>query len=605
MSEINTKNIRNFCIIAHIDHGKSTLADRIIEATGTLTKREMQDQILDNMELERERGITIRSQAVRVVYKAKNGEEYIFNLIDTPGHVDFNYEVSRSLAACEGAILVVDASQGVEAQTLANVYLALEHDLTVVPVINKIDLPSADPDRVKEEIEDIVGIEAHDSPLISAKNGLNIEEVLEAIVEKIPAPSGKPENPLKALIFNSLYDAYKGVIVFARLMEGTVKKGTKIKMFQSSAVEEVVEVGTFGAGQFIPCEELTAGMVGYITASIKDLRLTNVGDTITDKDNPCDTALPGYKKVLPMVYCGLYPADGAHYADLRDALEKLQLNDAALQFEPETSIALGFGFRCGFLGLLHLDVVQERLERDYDIDLVATAPSVVYKIHKTDGTVIDITNPSNLPDPSEIDYMEEPIVKAEIMVTTEYLGSIMKLCQERRGVNNGMDYIEETRVVLKYDLPLNEIIYDFFDALKSRSRGYASFDYEFKGYQKAELVKLDILINKESVDALSFIIVKEGAYERAKKMCEKLKNEIPRQLFEVPIQAAIGSKVIARETVRAMRKDVLAKCYGGDISRKRKLLEKQKEGKKRMREVGNVEIPQKAFMSVLKLDSGD
>ena len=605
MSEINTKNIRNFCIIAHIDHGKSTLADRIIEATGTLTKREMQDQILDNMDLERERGITIRSQAVRVVYKAKNGEEYIFNLIDTPGHVDFNYEVSRSLAACEGAILVVDASQGVEAQTLANVYLALEHDLTVVPVINKVDLPSADPDRVKEEIEDIVGIEAHDAPLISAKNGLNIEDVLEAIVEKIPAPSGKPENPLKALIFNSLYDAYKGVIVFARLMEGTVKKGTKIKMFQSSAVEEVVEVGTFGAGQFIPCEELTAGMVGYITASIKDLRLTNVGDTITDKDNPCDTALPGYKKVLPMVYCGLYPADGAHYADLRDALEKLQLNDAALQFEPETSIALGFGFRCGFLGLLHLDVVQERLERDYDIDLVATAPSVVYKIHKTDGTVIDITNPSNLPDPSEIDYMEEPIVKAEIMVTTEYLGSIMKLCQERRGVNNGMDYIEETRVVLKYDLPLNEIIYDFFDALKSRSRGYASFDYEFKGYKKAELVKLDILINKESVDALSFIIVKEGAYERAKKMCEKLKNEIPRQLFEVPIQAAIGSKVIARETVRAMRKDVLAKCYGGDISRKRKLLEKQKEGKKRMREVGNVEIPQKAFMSVLKLDSGD
>ena len=492
-----------------------------------------------------------------------------------------------------------------EAQTLANVYLALEHDLTVVPVINKVDLPSADPDRVKEEIEDIVGIEAHDAPLISAKNGLNIEDVLEAIVEKIPAPPGRPENPLKALIFNSLYDAYKGVIVFARIMEGTVKKGTKIKMFQSSAVEEVVEVGTFGAGQFIPCEELTAGMVGYITASIKDLRLTNVGDTITDKDNPCDTALPGYKKVLPMVYCGLYPADGAHYADLRDALEKLQLNDAALQFEPETSIALGFGFRCGFLGLLHLDVVQERLERDYDIDLVATAPSVVYKIHKTDGTVIDITNPSNLPDPSEIDYMEEPIVKAEIMVTTEYLGSIMKLCQERRGVNNGMDYIEETRVVLKYDLPLNEIIYDFFDALKSRSRGYASFDYEFKGYQKAELVKLDILINKESVDALSFIIVKEGAYERAKKMCEKLKNEIPRQLFEVPIQAAIGSKVIARETVRAMRKDVLAKCYGGDISRKRKLLEKQKEGKKRMREVGNVEIPQKAFMSVLKLDSGD
>ena len=605
MSEINTKNIRNFCIIAHIDHGKSTLADRIIEATGTLTKREMQDQILDNMDLERERGITIRSQAVRVVYKAKDGEEYIFNLIDTPGHVDFNYEVSRSLAACEGAILVVDASQGVEAQTLANVYLALEHDLTIVPVINKVDLPSADPDRVKEEIEDIIGIEAHDAPLISAKNGLNIEDVLEAVVNKVPAPSGKAENPLKALIFNSLYDSYKGVIVFARLMEGTVKKGTKIKMFRSSEVEEVVEVGTFGAGQFIPCEELTAGMVGYITASIKDLRQTKVGDTSTDKDNPCDEALPGYKRVLPMVYCGLYPADGAHYSDLRDALEKLQLNDAALQFEPETSIALGFGFRCGFLGLLHLDVVQERLERDYDIDLVATAPSVVYKIHKTDGTVLDITNPSNLPDPSEIDYMEEPIVKAEIMVTTEYLGSIMKLCQERRGVNNGMDYIEETRVVIKYDLPLNEIIYDFFDALKSRSRGYASFDYEFKGYQKAELVKMDILINRESVDALSFIIVKEGAYERAKKMCEKLKNEIPRQLFEVPIQAAIGSKIIARETVRAMRKDVLAKCYGGDISRKRKLLEKQKEGKKRMREVGNVEIPQSAFMSVLKLDSGD
>ena len=605
MSEINTKNIRNFCIIAHIDHGKSTLADRIIEATGTLTKREMQDQILDNMDLERERGITIRSQAVRVVYKAKDGEEYIFNLIDTPGHVDFNYEVSRSLAACEGAILVVDASQGVEAQTLANVYLALEHDLTIVPVINKVDLPSADPDRVKEEIEDLIVIEAHDAPLISAKNGLNIEDVLEAVVNKVPAPSGKAENPLKALIFNSLYDSYKGVIVFARLMEGTVKKGTKIKMFRSSEVEEVVEVGTFGAGQFIPCEELTAGMVGYITASIKDLRQTKVGDTITDKDNPCDEALPGYKRVLPMVYCGLYPADGAHYSDLRDALEKLQLNDAALQFEPETSIALGFGFRCGFLGLLHLDVVQERLERDYDIDLVATAPSVVYKIHKTDGTVLDITNPSNLPDPSEIDYMEEPIVKAEIMVTTEYLGSIMKLCQERRGVNNGMDYIEETRVVIKYDLPLNEIIYDFFDALKSRSRGYASFDYEFKGYQKAELVKMDILINRESVDALSFIIVKEGAYERAKKMCEKLKNEIPRQLFEVPIQAAIGSKIIARETVRAMRKDVLAKCYGGDISRKRKLLEKQKEGKKRMREVGNVEIPQSAFMSVLKLDSGD
>lgn len=603
MSEINSKNVRNFCIIAHIDHGKSTLADRILEKTGTLTKREMQDQILDNMDLERERGITIRSQAVRVVYKAKNGQEYIFNLIDTPGHVDFNYEVSRSLAACEGAILVVDASQGVEAQTLANVYLALEHDLTIVPVINKVDLPSADPERVKNEIEDIIGIEAHDAPLISAKNGINIEDVLEAVVEKIPAPGGSKDNPLQALIFNSLYDSYKGVIVFCRVMEGTVKKGTEIKMFATGTEEEVVEVGTFGAGQFIPCDELSAGMVGYITASIKDLRQTRVGDTITSVDNPCKNALPGYKKVLPMVYCGLYPADGAHYTDLREALEKLQLNDAALQFEPETSQALGFGFRCGFLGLLHLDVVQERLERDYDLALVATAPSVVYKITKTDGTVLDITNPSNLPDSSEISYMEEPIVSAEIMVTTDYVGPIMKLCQERRGINTGMEYIEETRVMLRYDLPLNEIIYDFFDALKSRSRGYASFDYEFKGYERAELVKLDILINRESVDALSFIIVKEGAYERAKKMCEKLKNEIPRQLFEVPIQAAIGSKVIARETVRAMRKDVLAKCYGGDISRKRKLLEKQKEGKKRMREVGNVEIPQKAFMSVLKLDS--
>lgn len=603
MSEINSKNIRNFCIIAHIDHGKSTLADRILEKTGTLTKREMQDQILDNMDLERERGITIRSQAVRVVYKANDGQEYIFNLIDTPGHVDFNYEVSRSLAACEGAILVVDASQGVEAQTLANVYLALEHDLTIVPVINKIDLPSADSERVKNEIEDIIGIEAHDAPLISAKNGLNIEDVLEAVVEKIPAPKGDKDNPLQALIFNSIYDSYKGVIVFCRVMEGTVKKGTEIKMLATGTVEEVVEVGTFGAGQFIPCDELSAGAVGYIAAGIKDLRETRVGDTITSVDKPCEKALPGYKKVLPMVYCGLYPADGAHYDDLREALEKLQLNDAALQFEPETSQALGFGFRCGFLGLLHLDVVQERLERDYDLALVATAPSVVYKITKTDGEVLDITNPSNLPDPSEIAFMEEPVVSAEIMVTTEYVGSIMNLCQERRGVSKGMEYVEKTRVILRYDLPLNEIIYDFFDALKSRSRGYASFDYEFKGYEKAELVKLDILINREAVDALSFIIVKEGAYERARKMCEKLKEEIPRQLFEVPIQAAIGSKVIARETVKAMRKDVLAKCYGGDISRKRKLLEKQKEGKKRMREVGNVEIPQKAFMSVLKLDS--
>ncbi len=602
---MDQSKIRNFCIIAHIDHGKSTLADRIIEMTGTLTKREMQDQVLDNMDLERERGITIRSQAVRAIYKAKDGEEYQFNLIDTPGHVDFNYEVSRSLAACEGAVLVVDASQGVEAQTLANVYLALEHDLTIVPVINKIDLPSADPERAKNEIEDVIGIEAMDAPMISAKNGINIEDVLEAIVEKIPAPGGKREEPLKALIFNSLYDAYKGVIIFVRMMDGVVHKGTKIRMMATGAEEEVVEVGTFGAGQFIPCEELSAGMVGYITASLKDLRETRVGDTVTDAESPCSEALPGYKKVLPMVYCGLYPADGAKYEDLREALEKLQLNDAALQFEPETSVALGFGFRCGFLGLLHLDVVQERLERDYMLDLVATAPSVVYRVYKTDGTMLEITNPSNLPDPAEIDYMEEPMVSAEIMVTTEFVGSIMKLCQDRRGVYKGMEYMEETRAILRYDLPLAEIIYDFFDALKSRSRGYASFDYEFKGYERAELVKLDILINHESVDALSFIIFKEGAYERARKMCEKLKAEIPRQLFEVPIQAAIGSKVIARETIKALRKDVLAKCYGGDITRKKKLLEKQKEGKKRMREVGSVQIPQKAFMSVLKLDSED
>lgn len=602
MAGIDQSKIRNFCIIAHIDHGKSTLADRIIEKTGLLTSREMQSQVLDNMELERERGITIKAQTVRIVYKAKDGEEYIFNLIDTPGHVDFNYEVSRSLAACDGAILVVDAAQGVEAQTLANVYLALDHDLDVVPVINKIDLPSADPERVIEEIEDVIGIEAEDAPRISAKTGLNIEDVLEQIVAKIPAPTGDPKAPLQALIFDSLYDSYKGVIVFCRIKEGTVKKGTSIQMMATGAKAEVVEVGYFGAGQFIPCEELSAGMVGYITASLKNVKDTRVGDTVTDANRPCKEPLPGYKKVQPMVYCGLYPADGAKYQDLRDALEKLQLNDAALQFEPETSIALGFGFRCGFLGLLHLEIIQERLEREYNLDLVTTAPGVSYKVYKTNGEVIELTNPSNLPDPAEIDYMEEPVVKAEIMVTSEFIGAIMDLCQERRGIYQGMEYIEETRAVLRYILPLNEIIYDFFDALKSRSRGYASFDYEMAGYERSELVKLDILINKEEVDALSFIVHSGTAYERGRKMCEKLKEEIPRQLFEIPIQAAIGSKVIARETVKAMRKDVLAKCYGGDISRKRKLLEKQKEGKKRMRQVGNVEIPQKAFMSVLKLD---
>ena len=602
MEHLDQSKIRNFCIIAHIDHGKSTLADRIIEKTGTLTSREMQNQVLDNMDLERERGITIKAQCVRIVYNANDGQEYIFNLIDTPGHVDFNYEVSRSLAACEGAILVVDAAQGIEAQTLANVYLALDHDLDVMPVINKIDLPSADPERVVNEIEDVIGIEAQDAPRISAKNGINIEEVLEQIVTKVPAPHGDPEAPLKALIFDSLYDSYKGVIIFCRLFDGCVKKGTTIRMMATGAEAEVVEVGIFGAGRFVPCDELSAGMVGYITASLKNVQDTTVGDTVTQADRPCDEALPGYKKAQPMVYCGLYPADGAKYPDLRDALEKLQLNDAALSFEPETSIALGFGFRCGFLGLLHLEIVQERLEREFNLDLVTTAPGVVYKVHTTDGNVIELTNPSNLPDPSTIEYMEEPFVDAEIMVTTEYVGAIMQLCQERRGVYKSMEYMEETRALLKYDLPLNEIIYDFFDALKSRSRGYASFDYEMKGYVRSELVKLDILINKEEVDALSFIIHKDTAYERGRKMCEKLKDEIPRHLFEIPIQAAIGGKVIARETVKAMRKDVLAKCYGGDISRKRKLLEKQKEGKKRMRQVGNVEIPQKAFMSVLKLD---
>lgn len=602
MAEIKQSNIRNFCIIAHIDHGKSTLADRIIEKTGLLTSREMQSQVLDNMDLERERGITIKAQTVRIIYKALNGEEYIFNLIDTPGHVDFNYEVSRSLAACEGAVLVVDAAQGIEAQTLANVYLALDHDLEVVPVINKIDLPSADPHRVIEEIEDVIGLEAQDAPLISAKNGLNIEAVLEQIVAKIPAPQGDRNAPLQALIFDSIYDSYKGVIVFCRIKEGSVRVGTPIKMMATGATAAVVEVGYFGAGQFIPCEELSAGMVGYMSASIKNVKDTSVGDTITNAENPCEKPLPGYKKVNSMVYCGLYPVDGAKYQDLRDALEKLQLNDASLRFEPETSVALGFGFRCGFLGLLHLEIIQERLEREYNLDLITTAPSVIYKVFKTDGTMMELTNPTNLPAPTEILYMEEPVVSAEIMVTTEFIGSIMELCQERRGVYIGMEYIEATRALLKYILPLNEIIYDFFDALKSRSKGYASFDYELKGYEKSDLVKLDILINKEEVDALSFIVHGETAYERGRKMCEKLKEEIPRQLFEIPIQAAVGSKVIARETVKAMRKDVLAKCYGGDITRKKKLLEKQKEGKKRMRQVGNVEIPQKAFMSVLKLD---
>lgn len=602
MSGVDQSKIRNFCIVAHIDHGKSTLADRIIEKTGLLTSREMQAQVLDNMELERERGITIKAQTVRIIYKAQDGQEYIFNLIDTPGHVDFNYEVSRSLAACDGAILVVDAAQGIEAQTLANVYLALDHNLDVFPVINKIDLPSADAQRVKDEIEDIIGIEAQDAPLISAKNGIGIEEVLEAIVHKIPAPAGDSDKPLQALIFDSLYDSYKGVIIFCRIKEGRVKKGTEILMMATGAKAEVVEAGYFGAGQFIPCEELSAGMVGYITASIKNVKDTAVGDTVTDAKNPCAAPLPGYKKVNSMVYCGMYPADGAKYPDLRDALEKLQLNDASLHYEPETSIALGFGFRCGFLGLLHLEIIQERLEREYNLDLVTTAPGVIYKVYKNNGGMLELTNPSNLPDPTEIAYMEEPIVSAEIMVTTEFIGSIMELCQERRGRYLGMEYIEETRALLRYELPLNEIIYDFFDALKSRSKGYASFDYDLKGYEESRLVKLDILINKEEVDALSFIVHADSAYERGRRMCEKLKDEIPRHLFEIPIQAAVGGKVIARETVKAMRKDVLAKCYGGDITRKKKLLEKQKEGKKRMRQIGNVEIPQKAFMSVLKLD---
>lgn len=595
------ERIRNFCIVAHIDHGKSTLADRMIQMTGVLTDREMKEQVLDNIEVERERGITIKSQAVRLIYHADDGQEYIFNLIDTPGHVDFNYEVSRSLAACDGAILVVDATQGIQAQTMANVYLALEHNLDVFPVINKVDLASARPEEVKQEIEDVIGLEAMDAPEISAKSGLNVKEVLEDVVKKIPAPTGDPEAPLKALIFDSLYDSYRGVIVFIRVRDGVIRKGTKVRFMASGAEEEVVEVGYFGPGQFIPCSELSAGMVGYFTASIKNIRDARVGDTVTEAERPCAEALPGYKKAQSMVYAGLYPQDTSKYPDLKDALEKFQLSDASLSYEPETSLALGFGFRCGFLGLLHMEVVLERLEREYGLDIISTAPGVVYHIYKTDGTMMELTNPANLPDPSEIEHMEEPIVSAEIMVTTEYLGAIMQLCQERRGVYLSTDYIEKTRAVLKYELPLNEIIYDFFDALKSRSRGYASFDYELKGYVPSKLVKLDILVNKEPVDALSFIVHEAGAYDRGRKMCEKLKDEIPRQMFEIPIQAAVGGRIIARETVRAFRKDVLAKCYGGDISRKKKLLEKQKEGKKRMQMVGNVEIPKDAFMNVLKL----
>ena len=602
MAELSQQErIRNFCIVAHIDHGKSTLADRMIEKTGVLTKREMQDQVLDNIDVERERGITIKSQAVRLIYHAKDGNEYTFNLIDTPGHVDFNYEVSRSLAACDGAILVVDATQGIQAQTLANCYLAMEHDLEVFPVINKIDLPSARPEEVKKEIEDVIGIEAEDAPEISAKNGIGIDEVLEEVVHRISAPTGDPDAPLKALIFDSLYDNYKGVVVFIRLRDGKVRKGTKVRFMSTGAVEEVVEVGYFGPGRFIPCDELSAGMVGYFTASIKNIRDARVGDTVTEDGNPCAEALPGYKPAQPMVFAGLYPQDTARYPELKDALEKFQLSDAALSYEPETSQALGFGFRCGFLGLLHMEVVLERLEREYDLDIIATAPGVVYKVYKTDGTMMELTNPANLPDPSEIDHMEEPIVSAEIMVTSEFIGPIMQLCQERRGVYLSTEYIEKTRAVLHYDLPLNEIIYDFFDALKSRSKGYASFDYELKGYVPSKLVKLDILVNKEPVDALSFIVHEDGAYDRGRRMCEKLKEEIPRQLFEVPIQAAVGGRIIARETIKPLRKDVLAKCYGGDISRKKKLLEKQKEGKKRMQLVGNVEVPKEAFINVLKL----
>jgi len=602
MSSERQSKIRNFCIVAHIDHGKSTLADRLIQETGLLTEREMQEQVLDNMDLERERGITIKAQAVRLIYKADDGNEYIYNLIDTPGHVDFNYEVSRSLAACEGAVLVVDAAQGIEAQTLANVYLAIDNNLEIMPVINKIDLPSANPQLVIKDIEDVIGIPAEDAPLISAKNGINIKSVLEKIVTDIPAPSGNEDASLKALIFDSIYDQYKGVIVIIRVFDGSVKKGTKIRLMATKKEFDVVDVGVFGAGRYISCDELKAGDVGYITASIKNVADTHVGDTITDAANPTAEALPGYKKVNPMVYCGVFPADSAKYADLRDALEKLQLNDASLFFEPETSVALGFGFRCGFLGLLHLEIIQERLEREFNLDLVTTAPSVIYKIYLTDDTVIDLSNPSNMPDPARILKMEEPIVKAEIILPKDYVGSIMELCQQRRGEYISMEYMDENRVMLVYHMPLNEIIYDFFDVLKSRSRGYASFDYSLLGYQEATLTRLDILVNREVVDALSFIVHSSVAVERGRKICEKLKKEIPRQLFEIPIQAAIGAKIVARETVSAMRKDVLAKCYGGDISRKRKLLEKQKEGKKRMRQIGNVVVPQAAFMSVLKLE---
>ncbi len=602
MSLNRQDKIRNFCIVAHIDHGKSTLADRLIQKTGLLTEREMQEQVLDNMELERERGITIKAQAVRLVYKASDGEEYVFNLIDTPGHVDFNYEVSRSLAACEGAILIVDAAQGVEAQTLANVYLAIDNNLEILPVINKIDLPSANPEMAKNEIEDIIGIPADDAPLISAKNGINIEEVLERIVTDIPAPNGDENAPLKALVFDSVYDPYKGVIVIMRVFDGSIKKGDKVRMMATKKEFEVVETGFFGPGRFIPCDELKAGDVGYFTASIKNVADTRVGDTVTSVENPTAEPLAGYKKVNPMVYCGIFPTDGSKYPDLRDALEKLQLNDASLFFEPETSVALGFGFRCGFLGLLHLEIVQERLEREYNFDVVTTAPSVIYKVHLTDGTDMEISNPSNMPDPARILSMEEPIVRAEIMLPKDYIGTIMELCQQRRGEYISMEYLDDIRARLVYEIPLNEIIYDFFDVLKSRSRGYASFDYSLIGYKQSDLTKLDILVNREVVDALSFIVHTSSAVERGRKICEKLKKEIPRQLFEIPIQAAIGSKIIARETVSAMRKDVLAKCYGGDISRKRKLLEKQKEGKKRMRQIGSVEVPQSAFMSVLKLE---
>ncbi len=602
MSNERQEKIRNFCIIAHIDHGKSTLADRLLELTGEVQERDMEEQLLDNMDLERERGITIKAHAVTLKYKRDNGEMYTLNLIDTPGHVDFNYEVSRSLAACEGAILIVDASQGIEAQTLANTYLAIDHDLEVVPVINKIDLPSAQPDMVIREIEDVIGIPAEDAPQVSAKTGLNVASVLEEIVEKIPAPSGDESAPLRALIFDSYYDSYKGVIVYVRIKEGAVRVGDRIKMMSTGAEFDVVEVGVMHPSGLISTGELSAGDVGYIAASIKNIRDTRVGDTVTTVKNGAKEPLAGYKKVNPMVYCGIYPADGAQYEDLKEALSKLQLNDAALMFEPETSVALGFGFRCGFLGLLHMEIIQERLEREYNLDLVTTAPSVIYKVYKTNGEMVWVDNPTNLPDGSEIDYMEEPMVKATIMVPKDYVGNVMELCQERRGIYKDMKYMDETRAEIFYELPLNEIIYDFFDALKSRTKGYASFDYELCGYNRSSLVKLDILLNGEMVDALSFIVHKDSAYSRGRKMAEKLKEAIPRQLFEVPIQAAIGSKIIARETVRAMRKDVLAKCYGGDITRKKKLLEKQKEGKKRMRQVGSVEVPQEAFMSVLKLD---